>query len=451
MAVAQTKQTCTFKLRNTADFTCPHPAWAKSLCVFHFLSVREGMPDIENWKVASPNEDGIRTEFLGLLQSTESDSSCSVADFRGFCLPSLDLRGRTFTKDVLFNEAHFYGSVVFIETTFEKPANFSNAVFAGSADFYSMGFEDSVSFSQVRFEGDVEFVDGVCNGSAEFAQSTVSGRLQFLNWRFEGECSFEYVRCAKTGTILLEHVNLDNATFLGTQLELIEFRAVTWLSSGTRRKMLRDELPGALRGAGGRSIDPNNHAIEDEDEVDYFHEQLAANYRQLVLNYEKMRDFETAEEFHFCEMEMRSVIAERRYRNAFRKWIWRHFGPYRLYRVFSGYGASWGRAFCWLLVWILLVFPAAFMVAGFQQVDPIGSKPTRVIRYTLAPSLANTRQWIADYGKAVSFGLSAATFQRVRLYEPLGPWSYFLMIVGSVIFTSQTALLLLALRRRFKR
>lgn len=100
---------------------------------------------------------------------------------------------------------------------------------------------------------------------------------------------------------------------------------------------------------------------------------------------------------------------------------------------------------------MFLIFPSAFMVAGFQRVGPLGDKAERVIRYTLTPKPGSIRRWASDYGEAVSFSLSTATFQRARLYEPLSLWCYLLMVGGSVIFTSQTALLLFALRRRFKR
>jgi hypothetical protein len=416
------------------------------------LSLGEKLPDHSHWKLVASIPtygDTIRAEFSELLQVTENDPSCSVADFRGFRLPSIDLRGHTFTKEVFFTEARFYGGVVFSEATFERSVDFDHAVFTGSADFYSMVFEDAVSFDLARFDGGTDFVDGVCKGPANFNQCTVAGRLHFLNWEFEQECSFWSLRQPKDGTVLFELVNLNKATFLGTQLESIEFRAVTWPSKGNRRNMLCDELPGSLRGAGGRQ--PNPETPLSEAEIDYFQDQLAGNYRQLVLNYERTRDFDTAEDFHVGEMEMRNIVAGRRLRYAPLRWLWRHLGPYKLYRVFSGYGASWSRAFCWLIVWSLLVFPSAFMIAGFQRVDPIGGKSIRVIQYSLTPHLGSIRTWLLDYGEAISFSLSAATFQRVRLYEPFGPWSYFLMIAGSVIFTSQTALLLLALRRRFKR
>jgi hypothetical protein len=422
------------------------------MCLFHLLSLGETHPDHPQFKLAvsiPTHGDKIRAAFSDLLQTIENDPSCSVADFRGFRLPSIDLRGHTFTKEVLFTEARFYGSVVFSGATFEKPVGFDHAVFAGLTDFYSVAFEDSVSFNLVGFDGDATFVDGLCKGPAEFAQCTVAGRLEFLNWSFEQECSFDSLRRSKDGTILFELVNLDKATFLSTQLESIEFRAVRWLSRGKRKNMLCDELPASLRGAGGRRPDKEHPLTEAE--IAYFYDQLAGNYRQLVLNYERARDFDAAEDFHIGEMEMRSIIAERRLRYAPLRRLWRHLGPYRLYDAFSGYGASLGKAFCWLLVWSLLIFPSLFMVSGFQRIDPIAGKSARLIQYSPTPDLRNVRQWFWDYCQAISFSLSAATFQRVRLYEPAGPWCYFFMIAGSVIFTSQAALLLLALRRRFKR
>ncbi len=312
-----------------------------------------------------------------------------------------------------------------------------------------MVFEDSVSFNLVRFDGNTDFVDGVCKGPAEFAQCTVTGRLQFLNWDFEQECLFDYLRHSKDGTAIFEAVNLDKGTFLGAQLDSVEFRAVRWLRSGKRRNMLADELPASLRGAGGRRPDAE-HPLTDP-EIDYFYDQLAGNYRQLVLNYERVRDFDVAEDFHVGEMRMRSVIAERQLPCSALKWLWRHLGPYRLYDVFSGYGANWSKAFLWLLVWSLLVFPSLFMLTGFQQMEPVGGRAMRLIQYSLTPDLHKAPQWFKDYCHAISFSLSTATFQRARLYEPAGPWSHFLMSAASVIFTSQAALLLLALRRRFKR
>ena len=452
VATTPIKPKCNFKLTLGPEFRCPHDEYSNGLCIFHLLSLGERLPDHAGWRlsVSIPTYGNqIRAKFSELLQFMESDPSRPVADFRGFRLPEIDLRGHTFTKGVLFSEARFYGSAIFSEATFQRPVDFDHAVFAGSADFYSMAFEDAVSFALVRFEDDADFVDGVCQGPADFNQCSVAGRLHFLNWEFEQECSFWSLRRSKGGAILFDLVNLDKATFLGTQLESVEFQAVRWLSSGKRRNMLYDELPGSPRGAGGRRADPE-HPLS-EAELGYHQDQLAANYRQLVLNYERTRDFDTAEDFHFGEMEMRNIIAGRRLRYASLRWLWRHVGPYKLYRVFSGYGASWARALCWLLVWSLLVFPSAFMVAGFQRVDPVGGKSVRVIQYRLAPDPRNIRQWLLDYGQAISLSLSAATFQRVRLYEPAGPWSYFLMISGSVIFTSQAALLLLALRRQFKR
>ena len=46
-------------------------------------------------------------------------------------------------------------------------------------------------------------------------------------------------------------------------------------------------------------------------------DEIAENYRQLVLNYEHKRDYDTAEDFHVGEMEMR-----RKKKGVKEKWPW---------------------------------------------------------------------------------------------------------------------------------
>ncbi|HEV8366905.1 MAG TPA: hypothetical protein VGQ39_03050 [Pyrinomonadaceae bacterium] len=57
----------------------------------------------------------------------------------------------------------------------------------------------------------------------------------------------------------------------------------------------------------------------------------------------------------------------------------------------------------------------------------------------------------SDLGESVLFTLSIITFQKERFYEPVG-WQAKLCLYSAVLFlTAQAALVLLALRRRFKR
>lgn len=127
---------------------------------------------------------------------------------------------------------------------------------------------------------------------------------------------------------------------------------------------------------------------------------------------------------------------------------------YGLYRLSSNYGASYVQAFM-VLVMLILFISLMFLYAGFRVTEPGMSKPGPIVEYNLLSDSqhhpATVVQWITDYGSAVSLSLSIITFQKDRLYEPLEGWSRFGLYVAVVVLTAQGALVLLAIRRRFRR
>ena len=88
----------------------------------------------------------------------------------------------------------------------------------------------------------------------------------------------------KEAEITFDRVNLSNARFINTDLEKIIFRDVDWKhpdSKWKKRLILWDELC----------------PLEDDNEDGRDYEKIAENYRQLVINYEKKRDYDTAKFF----------------------------------------------------------------------------------------------------------------------------------------------------------
>jgi hypothetical protein len=183
------------------------------------------------------------------------------------------------------------------------------------------------------------------------------------------------------------------------------------------------------------------------------YEALAENYRQLVLNYEEKRDFETAEDFHVGEMEMRRKKKGAPFKGLLLRTVREWLNEYGLYRISSAYGTSYLQASTLLLVFLLL-FSIAFLYSGFRPVSANGeAKPP--IEYNVFSDAQHQRptlkQWLQDYNSAVSLSLSIITFQKDRFYEPLEGWSRFWLYIAIVVLTAQGALVLLAIRRRFKR
>ena len=243
--------------------------------------------------------------------------------------------------------------------------------------------------------------------------------------------------------------NLEQASFLDTNLEQIHFRDVEWPRKG-RRKVLWDEFP------------------HEGGELDY--EKVAENYRQLVLNYEAKRDFDTAEDFHIGEMEMRrkKIRKQAEDKAAEAKWLgmkllWRCWGAingYSIYKFLSNYGTSYLRGFVVLLVWLVL-FSGIFLYTGLklskEHKDSLKEhKEDSLHDINYEPCLHTACQhvsWrkVSDSGRTFVFTLSLLTFQKERLYEPANAWTQFWICIAVPLLAGQTALVLFAIRRRFKR
>src|SRR5437868_3565689 len=127
---------------------------------------------------------------------------------------------------------------------------------------------------------------------------------------------------------------------------------------------------------------------------------------------------------------------------------------YSVYRISSNYGTSYVQAFIILIV-LIFSFSLVFLYSGFQPSREGASNSTRVIEYNLLSDSNHQSvsfgQWASDYGSAVSLSFSIITFQRDRFYEPLEGWSRFWLYIAVFVLPAQTAMVLLAIRRRFKR
>jgi hypothetical protein len=242
--------------------------------------------------------------------------------------------------------------------------------------------------------------------------------------------------------VVFEKANLTQASFLDTNLERIHFRDVKWPRKG-RRRVLWDEF------------------LHKGEQPDY--EKVAENYRQLVINYEAKRDFDTAEEFHIGEMEMRRKKKGKQAEDeaAKAKWLgmkllWRCWGVingYSIYKFLSNYGTSYLQGFLVLGV-LLALFSGIFLFTGLKpSKEHASSLPA--INYKLCLHTACQRTpWqrkVRDSAKAIVFTLSLLTFQKDRLYEPANAWTQFWVCIAVPLLAGQTALVLFAIRRRFKR
>jgi len=412
-------------------------------------------------------------------------------------------------REAKFQNADFswteFQSAIFSESEFQRAkfglskfqsADYSNSKFKKSADFIESEFQDA-NFSRSNFQNaefilskfqNASFMGSLFQNanfswsefqnanffSAEFQNVDFSGANFLKKATFQGhenikcflgECSFENVEIDRNALVAFQKVRLGQTSFTDTDLEKIVFRDVDWCDPEklqeakkkfrfwhVRKQALWDEF----RPLGKLPL---------EGKRDY--EKIAENYRQLVLNYERKRDFDTAEQFHIGEMEMRRKkqgTAEAPWRRRFMKLfqikrktkqqkILEHWNSYNLYRLLSNYGTSYWHALLVLLLLVLLL-SSGFLITGFSPVGASNGKTIEAINYVWAwpwECSFQLKQRAIDLAEAVTFSFSILTFQHSKLYEPSGSLTRLLICMAVICFYSQTALVLLAIRRKFKR
>jgi len=453
---------------------CPVLTYREKPCDRDMWDEDDGTCIFHSKKVDQKNIAKFEMDFDNYIIEVEKNSEKKVYDFIRFQFPYFSFDGYTFVKPALFQSAEFHEHVTFNGTKFQDKAVFEMANFNGTADFWENRFGGEADFSHAKFRGDADFFYSEFKKAVDFSFATFDKDANFigdiLNKCFIEECDFQTLFSSKNSKVTFEKVNLHKASFLDTNLEYFTFRDVEWHKPTKiwirRKQALWDEF----------------EPLEKDDEYDF--EKIAENYRQLVLNYERKRDYEIAENFHIGEMEMRrkkkGVIEEdsslfkimawvekntpfffdnSKDNNKGSKWNWLRkvkewANGYALYKILSNYGTSYWHAFT-VFVIMLVLFSGVLLYTGFDLGEKNPQDKSEIIKYKISSdyeySPALIKEWISDYGKAVLLTSSIVAFQRERLYKPVGDISYSWLIISRILLTGQIALLLLALRRRFKR
>lgn len=372
-----------------------------------------------------------RAEFKAFAKFADSKFGTGRYDFSKTTFGAVDFNGIDFPGEVDFSEAAFEGQARFDGVRFEHEAEFAAARFAQSASFVSASFPDGGDFQGATFEGPACFSGATLDKKMRFAGI---GNECFLN-----KCYFDKLTLLDDAKLSFSSVSLRRASFLDTNLDLVTLRGVKWERKETNRVWLR-----------------RTYKLWDEfrefDNPPRPYENIAENYRQLVLNYERSRDYEVAEDFHFGEMEMRR---ERYWAGPGRPQYF-EWAAYSLYRVSSLYGTSYWRALSGLFL-LVTAFSWIFLASGFRLSKDSGEEVRPLIKYAACLtqcgglSWESFKHWLRDSAAALQFTLSIVTFQKDRFYEPVGSLSRFSLSMAVFLITSQLALLILAIRRRFKR
>ncbi len=422
-----------------------------------------------------------------------------------------DFSGATFTQRAYFSEATFGQDADFFEATFGQDADFSGATFTQRANFivaiftqdaYFIGatFTQRAYFIGATFTQDANFSVAIFTQGAGFSDATFTHRADFSGATFGGDALFRETKFRNDGQDIgptfsrtrferperaeFYQTNLRQALFYNCDVSKLVFSNVEWRKRDNGKRMVFEEVV-SLEHAAAEALKPPE---ESADERNY--SLIAELYQQLKKNFDDRRDYWTAGDFHYGEMEMkrlssgrqrvqrsgglpgrwlgrvlggRSITVAARIDWA-KSWLHRHLGLVAWYKYASEYGESYRRPAVWLGI-ILLLFMLAYPIAGLERADGI---PTPELTQSLPKALSqisyeNFFQFQAVHpkgawwGAAAFFGhslltaLSVMALQRDVIQALSYPGGRVLALMELLLTSTLIALFLLAVRRQFRR
>lgn len=336
----------------------------------------------------------------------------------------------TFTKEANFREAAFTKATSFVQTTFIEATNFFRATFTEVANFLEVTFTQNADFSGATF-CEAAFFDDVAFGPRTDPLITTVASSAIADFRGVRFLKPEQVRFLRTNGKATAGLRV---RFVSCHIVGVQFDAVQWYRQNGRM-VLQDELD----------------VIEQGEEASSY-EEVGIAYRRLIINFEKARAYDLAEDCTIGEFEMkrrdpsRFIFAKRleslydRF-PRFRRWVGEWLSVVGIYRLVSIYGTSYQRAG---VVLVLLFLGFALVFATIIGIHPLPLNPG-------ATSTCGQSNRLEALCAGVVHALEVATLQREVLYKPDSPRGRVVEIFEQVFIAGQAALLLFALRRRFRR
>jgi len=399
-----------------------------------------------------PGKDDVafQTEFERILQMAAD----GWADFTWFTFPSAPYSGREVKAKCVFFEARFTQHADFYSATFKQAADFWLATFTQDANFFRATFTGAADFSEARFTQDADFLGASFEDAAEFRETSFredeTGMLGPV---------FGLARFRRPEAVTFYKTYLGQALFHNCDISRLTFSDVRWRRRPDNgKRMLFEEVvdPGWFR---AEALKPKQGTADSRNYC-----LIAELYQQLKKNYDDRRDYWTAGDFHYGEMEMKRLSSRRK--NPILRWLHSHLGLAAWYKYASEYGESHVRPAVLLLLFLLVLFPATYPLIGLRPTNRVlisaagqtlQSHQPAILSYTAY--IRSGGQYAGAHSKTICqllvdgeiTSVDTALLRRNLAYEPVGGWGWLAMRLEFALAATLFALFLLAVRRQFRR
>lgn len=350
---------------------------------------------------------------------------------KGLKVKSYDFTGAHFLDSAIFDGTAFNGEGKFDEVVFAGEASFASCVFKGKANYQKVEYR-TLDFRNTAFYTDCFFgfikkiVDdqrNVADKQSEKSTSPRLGDLDFSDVIIGLDCKVTFERGSLTNAVfsprgegVLEFFgcHLQNVSFMNADLSNCVFNRIDLSESFFSGAKLSETRFIDCSFREEKSLTYKRIVIFDEfydRKKEYFHRKgwwtffnffyertmtlsvLEETYCALKNNFESNKDYVTADKFHFSEMEMKRVLlgADIIERGKAGKWDRlfnllyylrvKLFSFYPWYKYLSGYGTSYIRAFCCILI-SLLFFSISYMFTGLPNIEyEIGNQSNLIVAF----------------------------------------------------------------------
>jgi hypothetical protein len=387
-----------------------------------------------------------------------------------------NFKGARFDAFASFNTTRFNAEAIFKEAIFGENTDFSAAQFMESAYFEKSVFSKNLKFFNAVFHQDCLFINAIFKSAvfADFGQARFMDLARFMKNTIDegaefyfGETTFE-----KPEHVYFHSLKMQTRWFINVDIRKFNFENIVF-------PILQEYIPTEreLPKAGQmlqRLEEIRGNTLPDD--IAEPRELLITVYRRLADNAEENKRFEEASNFRYIAMELArggvgmssslknlsfrilgTVKSIDKYSKDFTNLFFTKIGVKSagsfnpllwLYWLSSGYGERSWRAFM-VLLYIWVIFALFYMSPWFCSFDPL--KPgTAPQTKTAAAEESKKQPESLFFGEALAYSFAVVALQKPEP-KPLGPFTYGLVLMETVLGPVQAALLALAIRRKFMR
>ncbi|MHA2064780.1 MAG: pentapeptide repeat-containing protein, partial [Candidatus Thorarchaeota archaeon] len=254
------------------------------------------------------------------------------------------------------------------------------------------------------------------DGEVVFDNPHFRTRAYFIETIFGKSCTFRHAEFPRADRLaVFQNTDLSNCNFLHSNIDKVDFRYCTFNDKPGKLNVLKDE----------RDADEEVQKHPSEETLRWkMYEPVRRLYLELKRNFEDKKDWDTAGDFHYGEMECRRKM---------KGWFGRNlFSIEAIYFWLSGYGERPQRAA--VSLGLLIGFCAIF----YMYFEVLGSD--------------FEGGYVKGFMKSGCNSLKITTLQRIgSVDEPHSLPAKVVFMFESIMGPILIALLALALRRKVKR